>query len=232
MTVTNLSGTVSPSGDAAPQSFRDRLRQMWQANARKVRPALGMAGFVARVLPHDMLNHVRAAVYRLAGVKVGAEAQILGPLTLLGWGKIAPLLEIGEQAAIETPCTISLCAPVRIGPRVHFGMEVMILSGSHQIGPERERCGAYDFQPVEIGEGCWIGSRVTILPGVTIGPGSVVSAGAVVTRSVPANSLVAGNPARVIGRLDARPAEGRDELSSRDTSSEQEPSQEATQHAS
>jgi maltose O-acetyltransferase len=178
-----------------------RLAASWKANMRKAYPGLGLAHLVARVLPHDMFNHRRAAVYRLAGVKVGAGTQILGPLTLLGWENMTQLLEIGDGVALETPCTLSLCAPLRIGHRVHLGPEVMILTGSHRIGPAEQRCGAYTFAPVTIGDGCWIGSRVSIMPGVTIGAGSVVCAGAVVTRSMPPNSLIAGNPARVAGKL-------------------------------
>lgn len=178
-----------------------RLLGAWRSNARKIRPRLAIASLVARLLPHDMFNHRRSAVYRAAGLKLGRDVQILGPLTLLGWGNIAPLLEIGDEAAIETPCTISLGAPIRIGRRVHFGMEVMVLSGSHRIGGMEQRCGLYDFQSVEIGDGTWVGSRAQILPGVTIGPGCVIGAGAVVARSIPANSIVAGNPARIIGSL-------------------------------
>ena len=53
-------------------------------------------------------------------------------------------------------------------------------------------------KPVEIGENCWIGERVIILPGVTIGEWSVVAAGSVVTKSVSPYTIVAGNPARPI----------------------------------
>lgn len=179
-----------------------RLTRSWHANARKIHPRLSLAHLVARLLPHDMFNHRRSAVYRWAGLRLGCGTQILGPLTLLGWEGLPRLLEIGDDAAIETPCTISLCAPVRIGHRVHTGQDVMILTGSHRIGDATRRCGPYEFAPVEIGNGSWIGARAVILPGVTIGEGCVVSAGSVIARSMPANSLVAGNPARVIGKPD------------------------------
>ncbi len=56
--------------------------------------------------------------------------------------------------------------------------------------------------PVRIGRGSWIGARAMILPGVQIGSRVMVAAGSVVTRDVPDDSLVAGNPARVLKKLD------------------------------
>lgn len=191
------------TSEARSSGASARLTKAWRANVRKIHPRLTLAHFVARMIPHDMFNHRRAAVYRAAGVRVGRHAQILGPLTILGWGNIARFLQIGDDVALETPCTISLCAPVRIGHRVHTGPDVMILTGTHKIGEAALRCGAYEFAPVDIGDGCWLGARIVILPGVTIGAGCVVAAGSIVTRSMPSNSMVAGNPARVVGRLDS-----------------------------
>ncbi len=53
-------------------------------------------------------------------------------------------------------------------------------------------------EPVTIGNNVWLGSRVTVLRGVTIGTNSVVGAGSVVTRSIPANSIAVGAPAKVV----------------------------------
>jgi acetyltransferase-like isoleucine patch superfamily enzyme len=66
-----------------------------------------------------------------------------------------------------------------------------------------EQFGAEDVRPVVIGQNVWIGSGGIILSGVTIGDGAVVAAASVVTKDVPANALVAGNPARVIRFLNA-----------------------------
>lgn len=53
-------------------------------------------------------------------------------------------------------------------------------------------------KPIKIGNHVWIGTRVTILKGVTVGDNAIIAAGAVVTHDVPANSIVAGVPAKVI----------------------------------
>jgi acetyltransferase-like isoleucine patch superfamily enzyme len=55
---------------------------------------------------------------------------------------------------------------------------------------------------IHVGEDCWIGGNVCILPGVVIGKGSVVGAGSVVTKSVPDFTVVAGNPAKFIRKIE------------------------------
>jgi len=63
-------------------------------------------------------------------------------------------------------------------------------------------------EDIVIGDRCWIGMNCVILPGVTLGPGTVVGAGAVVTKSFPEGQcVIAGNPARLLRRLD-EPASG------------------------
>jgi len=100
---------------------------------------------------------------------------------------------IGVNAKIYGTCTI--------GNYVMMGEDCTIMTRNHrhdrtdipmmQQGFEEER-------PVVIGNDVWIGDRVTILPGVHIADGCIIAAGAVVTRDVPAYSIAAGVPARVI----------------------------------
>ncbi|MFR3812581.1 MAG: DapH/DapD/GlmU-related protein [Ruminococcus callidus] len=62
----------------------------------------------------------------------------------------------------------------------------------------------YDLEygkPITVGNNCWFGSNVTVCGGVTIGDGCVIGAGGVVTRDIPANSLAAGSPCRVIRQI-------------------------------
>lgn len=57
-------------------------------------------------------------------------------------------------------------------------------------------------KPVVIKKNAWIGAGVTILPGVTIGENAIVGAAAVVTKDVPANTIVVGNPARIVRKVE------------------------------
>ena len=70
-------------------------------------------------------------------------------------------------------------------------------------GLEPDRRGDNIPAPIHVGENVWIGSHATILPGVTIGENAIVAAGAVVTKDVPADTVVAGVPARPIRKLDS-----------------------------
>lgn len=79
--------------------------------------------------------------------------------------------------------------------------------GEFQTSPEMlQRSRPLSVADVVIGDNVWIGENVVVLKGVNIGSNSVIAAGAVVTRDVPANCIVAGNPAVIIKRWDAQMA--------------------------
>ena len=91
-----------------------------------------------------------------------------------------------------------------IGDRTLVGPNVSFYSGTHPLDPviRQGTRGPELGKEIHVEQDCWIGGNVVILPGVTIGRGSVVGAGSVVTKSVPAFTVVAGNPARVIRKID------------------------------
>lgn len=97
-------------------------------------------------------------------------------------------------------CYVQAINGIFIGDYCLFGPNVGIISANHDPEDPRRHVVA---EPIRIGDHCWIGFGAVILPGVHLGPRTTVGAGAVVTRSFPeGNCVVAGNPARVVRRLE------------------------------
>lgn len=114
------------------------------------------------------------------------------------------LIEIGDEVQINNNAFIKSDGPgIRIGARALLGSEVTIYdSDFHDLHPDRRRGGHPRMGSVELGEDVFVGDGVKILKGVSIGARSVIGAGSVVTASIPEGAIAAGNPARVIRRLE------------------------------
>jgi len=111
-------------------------------------------------------------------------------------------IEIGKASFVNLGCVFDNSASIEIGERVQVGMEVMFVTSSHVFGTSQRRGMEVTAAPIVIGDGCWIGSRATILPGVTVGPGCIIGAGALVREDCEADGLYAGVPARRVKSLD------------------------------
>lgn len=118
-------------------------------------------------------------------------------------------IEVSAGVFINFNCTLIDTSKITIGPRTLFGPNVSLYSGRHPLDPElRNGLKGPEFgKPITIGRDCWLGGNVTVLPGVTIGDGSTVGAGSVVTKDVPPYHVVAGNPARIIRKLEPKSQE-------------------------
>jgi serine acetyltransferase len=169
---------------------------------RNVSLRLSLMTALTRMIPPLAGNRIRTACMRLGGVSIGPGTVLGGVLDIRGGVGAAGRVHIGEMCWINAGCTLDASAEVTIGNVVAMGQEVMVLTNTHRIGPPNYRAGVSMNLPVTIGDGCWLGARSVILPGVDIGPGVVVAAGSVVAKSVPANSLVGGVPAKLIRMLD------------------------------
>ncbi|UCF09937.1 MAG: sugar O-acetyltransferase [Candidatus Bipolaricaulota bacterium] len=109
---------------------------------------------------------------------------------------------VGDHSYLNFSCIVLDNNEVRIGSRVMIGPAVQIYTAAHPLQVASRNRGQEVAKPVTIGDDVWIGGGAVLLPGVTVGRSAVVGAGAVVTRSVPASTVVAGNPARVIREIE------------------------------
>lgn len=111
-------------------------------------------------------------------------------------------IDLGQGCYLNFNCNFVDDGKIVIGDRVMFGPGVTVATVGHPIRPDlREYMYA---ETVTIGANCWIGAGAIIGPGITIGENSVIGAGSVVTHDVPANSVAAGNPCRVLREIGER----------------------------
>ena len=110
-------------------------------------------------------------------------------------------IRLGAAFYANFNLTILDCGLVTIGDRVLFGPNVSIFAATHEVEVQSRRDNVEYARPVVIGNDCWIGGHVVILPGVTIGNGCTIAAGSVVTKDVPEWSVAMGSPARVVKKV-------------------------------
>ena len=133
------------------------------------------------------------------GMEIGPGSNISRVRIIGYWRNI----RIGRDTFVNSQTFFHAGGKITLGDNVVVGFQVAFITGSHEIGPTNRRCGKLFRENISIENGVWIAARAFIGPGVTIGEGSVVAAGAVVIRSMPANSLIGGVPARVLRKLES-----------------------------
>lgn len=108
-------------------------------------------------------------------------------------------ITLGKNVFINSGCCFQDQGGITIGDGSLIGHQVVLATLNHEYAVSK-RAGMRPA-PIHIGQRVWIGAHATVLPGVTIGDGAIVAAGAVVTKDVPACTIVAGVPARVVREL-------------------------------
>jgi maltose O-acetyltransferase len=134
---------------------------------------------------------VRRTLLRLGGVRLGAVIWGLERCTFE-----SEHVTIGPGSAVNAGCWFEGHGPITVGRDVLVGPEVMIVTSNHDIDPDGQVARQATYAEVRIGDRCWIGARVMIMPGVTIGEGTVIGAGALVTKDCDPGALYVGVPAR------------------------------------
>jgi acetyltransferase-like isoleucine patch superfamily enzyme len=147
-------------------------------------------------------------------VKLGKDVKIFDFVNLYGCeigdnSKIGTFVEIQKNSSVGKNCKISthtfICEGVHIGDNVFVGHNVTFINDKYprSINEDGSMQSESDWKVVEtyIKNGASIGSSATILCGVTIGENAIIGAGAVVTKDVPANTIAAGVPAKIIKKI-------------------------------
>ncbi len=113
-------------------------------------------------------------------------------------------IEVGENFYCNYGvCILDVCK-VKIGDNCFIAPQVGIYTATHPLDRSTRISGFEYGKPITIGNDCWIGGGAIINPGVTLGDNVVVGSGSVVTKSFPSNVVIAGNPAKIIRRLDEK----------------------------
>ena len=167
-----------------------------------------------------LASRARNLYYRGLGVRIEGYAWLRGVSIPKGWGDITledkvalddgvclviggpPLsnkLRIGSRTYVNRYTIFDAHQQLHIGRRVMIGPHCYITDADHGTAPGASvQSQPMQTAPVIIEDEAWLGAHVTVLPGVRIGKGAVVGAGSVVTRSIPAMSVAAGVPAKVL----------------------------------
>lgn len=159
---------------------------------------LHIANLISVLLPQTRGFGVRRVIYRWANVSIAENVRLNGGVVFQ-----FPNVSIGESTWVGRRSEFA-CSPraaIVIGANCDISQDVLFITGSHQLGRPTKRAGTGTNQPITVGDGSWIGARVTVLGGTVLGSGTVVAAGAVVTKGFPPNVLIGGVPAKVIRTL-------------------------------
>ncbi len=175
---------------------RKGIRYLWELASARVRlRSVDVVGSHARTLGRPRIENLgRMELGRdvlLRSVNVPVEL-CTGP---------EGVLRIGDGVRLNYGVSVAAQREVVIGHRTRIGPYVMIVDSDFHDPYDRSR--RPEGRPVVIEDDVWIGAKASVLRGVRVGRGAVVGTGAVVTRDVEPFSVVAGVPAKVVGRLDA-----------------------------
>ena len=108
------------------------------------------------------------------------------------------LISIGRESFVNYGAYFMDGGRIRIGDHVYIGPNCGLYTAQHPLRWQERNLGLERALPITIGDNCWLGGDVKVMPGVTIGEGCVIGAGSIVTRDIPAGMLALGAPCRPV----------------------------------
>ena len=154
-------------------------------------------GLIQRINAHDRTDE--DGIHKLVQELMGTEQiPYIVPPFYCDYGNH---ISVGNNVFINYNCTLLDVGKITIGDNCMLAPNVAIYTAGHPLHPDSRNSGYEYGMDVTIGNHVWIGGSVVITPGVRIGDCCVIGAGSVVTKDIPAWSLAAGNPCRVIREI-------------------------------
>ena len=188
--------------DRRPLAWARLNESIWSAYSRQFRlPHCESVGEGVRLINPRHVNLSGPGIH--LGSQVRFHAMYYAPIHLSTWafGDAAPEIHIGAYTILNPGVRVIAAEHVTVGKGVQLATGAYVTDADwhgvyHRAIPPGESA------PVTLADNVWVADGARVLKGVTVGENSIVAAGAIVTRDVPANSIVAGNPARVVRELD------------------------------
>lgn len=176
-----LAGLEFIRGDPELKRRRDRAEQLcYELNTTPPQDAARKQELLRRLLPHAK-----------------GEFCVKSPF-LCEYGDF---ITLGNNFFANYNCKLVDGGQISFGDDVLVGPDCTFVTAVHPTDPERRRAGYQIFRPISVGSNVWFGTGVVVCPGVTIGDNCVIGAGSVVVKDIPANSVAAGSPCRVIRKV-------------------------------
>lgn len=173
------------------EEFRIDMRKSEEADPAEGIRCAQLCFKINHTMP--MTEEYNRLVSELFMGNIGEGSRVMSPLTVVRGNRV----KIGRNVVVMNNSLFMAAGGITIEDDVMVAANVQLISNNHDL---------YDHQiltckPVRLKRNCWIGAGATILPGITVGENAVVAACAVVTKDVEDNTVVGGNPAKVIKRI-------------------------------
>lgn len=165
-----------------------QMKKVWSQIARGIKLS-------AELNTSTNINQTRNRLSEIIKRKIDNSTIVLVPF----YTNFGQHINIGRNVFINHDCSFLDLGGITIEDDVQIAPKVSLITESHPLDPSKRR--DLDLKAIVIKKNAWLGAGAIILPGVTVGENAVVAAGAVVTQDVPANTVVAGVPAKIIKHI-------------------------------
>lgn len=174
------------------EELRIDLRDPSQSDPEEGKRCAKLCFKISQTMPYtDEYNQL---VSELFCGHIGKGSLVMPGMSVVRGNKV----NIGHNVVVMYNCLMMAAGGITIEDDVRVAANVQLISNNHDL-IDRD---VLVCKPVVLKRNCWIGAGSSILPGVTVGENAIVGAGSVVTKDVAPNTIVAGNPARLIRKIE------------------------------